>query len=205
MNLPRNLSKRSLLIVSSVGLALTMALIVQFIFRAPTHGDPVSSAANATLPKHKQERSPLPVRLKIPKINVDASLEYVGLTRGGDVGAPKVLTNAAWFNRWPRPGEKGNAVIVGHYSGVAGVPAVFNDLYKLHKGDKLYIEDKKGKTTSFIVTGRREYDPEAVATAVFRSHDGAAHLNLITCDGAWNEAANTYSKRLAVFADKAKN
>jgi len=43
---------------------------------------------------------------------------------------------------------------------------------------------------------------QAVATDVFTSSDGKAHLNLITCDGIWDKNAAQYSERLVVFADR---
>jgi hypothetical protein len=48
----------------------------------------------------------------------------------------------------------------------------------------------------------RTYGPDEYASAVFRSSDGKAHLNLITCEGTWNSAQKSFSNRLVVFADK---
>jgi LPXTG-site transpeptidase (sortase) family protein len=145
----------------------------------------------------------IPVRLKIPKINVDANIESVGLTSKGAVGVPKGLYSVAWFNRGPRPGDIGNAVITGHY-GIwkNGTATVFNNLSKLKKGDKLYVKDEKGVSTTFVVREIRTYDPKAVAFDVFTSNDEKSHLNIITCGGAWNKATKSYPKRLVVFTDR---
>jgi len=145
----------------------------------------------------------LPSRLKIPKINIDVALEHVGLTTQGAVDMPKGRSNGAWFDLSPRPGENGNAIITGHY-GYWGKdePAIFNDLYKLQKGDKLYIEDEKGTIIIFIVRELQIYDRDEYAPGVFNSGDGKAHLNLITCDGSWIVSQKTYSNRLIVFTDK---
>jgi len=144
----------------------------------------------------------LPVNLKIPKINVDAAVEYVGLTAEGAMGVPEGPLNVAWFNQGPRPGEIGSAVISGHEGWKDGIAAVFDSLYKLNKGDKLYIEDKNGIITTFIVRELRVYDQNGDAANVFGPSDGKAHLNLITCEGTWNSAQKSYSKRLVVFTDK---
>jgi LPXTG-site transpeptidase (sortase) family protein len=150
----------------------------------------------------QQARPGLPVNLKIPKINVNADIEYVGLTSKGAVDVPKSVVKAGWFNQGPRPGEKGSSVIVGHFGLKNFVTAVFSDLYKLKKGDKIYVKDDKGVTASFVVRETRNYDPKADATYVFSSKDGKSHLNLITCEGIWNNITKTYSARLVVFADK---
>ena len=143
-----------------------------------------------------------PIRIKIPSIGVDATIESVGFTIDGAVDVPKGPTNAAWFDQWPRPGENGNSIVTGHSGWKNGIPAVFDNLYKVQKGDKIYIEDNKGMIISFIVRGSKKYDPNADALDVFYSNDGKSHLNLITCSGIWNKIWKSHSDRLVVFADK---
>lgn len=150
----------------------------------------------------EQARPALPVRLKIPRIKVDAGIEYVGFTPDGAMDIPKGPDNVGWLDIWPRPGEIGNAVIAGHYGTKNGKGSVFDELYKLRKGDELYIEDEKGEEIVFVVRESRRYDSNADASRVFGSDDGKAHLNLITCEGNWNKTAKSYSSRLVVFADK---
>lgn len=148
-------------------------------------------------------KSEIPVRLKIPKIGVNVKLEQVGLTSQGAVGTPKSQLNAAWFNLWPLPGEVGSAIIVGHYGVFKnGVAAVFNNLYKLKPGDKIYTEDKEGKIITFVVRKFQIYNSNDTAVDVFNANDNKAHLNLITCEGIWDKVSKSYSKRLIVFADK---
>ncbi len=154
------------------------------------------------LSRQEQVNSGLPVRLKIPKINVDIALEYVGITSQGAVDVPKDPVNAAWFNLGPRPGEIGNAVIDGHSGWKNGIRVAFDNLYKLQKGDRVYVEDDKGVVTSFVVRESKKYDPHADTADVFSSNDGKSYLNLITCEGIWDKVSKSYSKRLVVFTDK---
>ena len=142
------------------------------------------------------------MRLKIPSIRVDTAVEHAGLTTQGAMIAPKGPASTSWFDLGPRPGEIGSAVIAGHYGWKNGRRAVFDNLYKLKKGDKLSVEDEKGIITTFVVREIRKYDPKANASSVFSSSDGRAHLNLITCGGVWNKAKKSYSDRLVVFTDK---
>jgi len=153
----------------------------------------------------KQSREPifgLPVRLIIPKINVDAPFVYVALTPTGAMDVPKEPTEVAWFDLSPRPGERGSAVISGHYGWKNGIPAVFDDLNKLGKGDRVEVEDKRGAIITFVVRESRSYNQDADATEVFNFGDGKSHLNLITCKGIWDKTKKSYSDRLVVFADK---
>lgn len=149
-----------------------------------------------------QASSGLPIRLVIPKIKVDAAVEHVGLTPQGAMGVPKGPANAAWFELGSRPGEKGSAVIAGHFGWKNGIPAAFDNLSKLRKGDKIYMTDAKGATSTFVVRELRTYGERDDASSVFMSNDGKAHLNLITCEGVWNKAKKSYSSRLVVFTDK---
>lgn len=144
----------------------------------------------------------IPVRLKIPALLVDAVVERVGVTSNGDMDVPRGPAEVGWFHLGVRPGEKGSAVIDGHFGTIKGVPAVFNNLHTLREGDKIYTEDEQGATTTFVVRELKRYGPNDDAVEVFVSSDGKAHLNLITCEGEWNKVTELYSKRLVVFADK---
>lgn len=143
-----------------------------------------------------------PVRLKIPVINVDSFVEYVGLTPLGAMDAPKAPEDVAWFNLGPRPGEDGSATISGHYGWKDDIPAVFDDLSKLKKGDKIYVEDDKGAIIIFVAREFRVYGEREEASSVFISNDGKSHLNLITCGGGWDKVKKSYPNRLVVFTDK---
>jgi len=150
-----------------------------------------------------QESIGRPIRLRIPIINVDANVQYVGLTKEGAMDVPEGWEDVAWFDVGSHPGELGSAVIAGHYGTLqSGETPVFNDLNKLQKGDKLSVEDENGLIVSFVVREIRSFDQEADASTVFNSNDGKAHLNLITCEGVWNEGSQSYPSRLVVFTDK---
>jgi LPXTG-site transpeptidase (sortase) family protein len=144
----------------------------------------------------------LPARLVIPSIHIDAAIEHLGLTPQGAMAVPEGPADVAWFDLGPRPGENGSAVIAGHEGWKDGIEAVFDDLSRLQVGDKVYVEDERGATTTFVVRGMQTYDQNGNAGGVFSSSDGLAHLNLITCEGTWNAAEKSYSNRLVVFTDK---
>jgi len=197
-------SKFILYIVSLTGIAFSAAVIlsvtgVQFP-QGLTADRPAGSLAYASFEGRADPRTP--ARIKIPSINVDAAVERVGLTPEGVIDVPKGHTNAAWFESGPRPGENGNSIIDGHFGWKNGIPAVFDELHRLQKGDKLYVEDGTGAVTAFVVREIRTYGENEDAKNVFISNDGKAHLNLVTCEGTWNKDRHSYSDRLVVFTDK---
>lgn len=161
----------------------------------------VSPASEMPLIDSTKNVIDLPVHLIIPKIHVDAELEHVGLTLKGEIGIPKERLNAAWFFHSVRPGEVGSAIITAHYGyWKDGTATVFLRLDRLKKGDQILVEDAGGIVRTFIVQKLQSFDANASVPEVFRSNDEKKRLNLITCEGAWNEKTKSYPKRLIVFA-----
>ncbi len=199
--------RRTLPVVIFVGIMLCAVLITYLVLRKPPAA-PIAAEALTATPKavqgvRKTTNAGLPVRIKIPKINVDAKLDYIGLTPQGDLSAPKDPTSAGWYEQGPRPGDSGNAIIDGHFGYKSNRPAAFDDLYTLKIGEKVYVEDDNGTTILFLVSELREYEPGADTSDIFRPKDGKAHLKLITCKGSWDKTQKTYSARLVLSADKA--
>lgn len=146
-----------------------------------------------------------PVRLVIPSIQVDASVELVGLDTGGNMDIPKHNENVAWYKLGYRPGETGNAVFAGHLDTKTGAPAVFWHLAQLKNGDSIIVYDENGRSLIYSVTQVANYLYDDFPTAkVFGSSD-KQRLNLITCGGTWNERSQIYSQRTVVFSSIEKN
>jgi len=145
---------------------------------------------------------PLPIRLQIPRIKVNANIEVLGITPAGNMDVPPNIQDVGWYKYGPHPGEAGSAVIVGHFGTLKGKKSVFNDLKWLKVGDVLSVADDAGQTTSYAVRKVRTYRDTDSTNDVFNNERAGAHLNLITCAGAWNKAQKAYAKRLVVFTDK---
>jgi sortase A len=176
-----------------------LSLLLLFFFFQGTNGKPITQNSVPQNPVVSTTTPGLPVRLKIPSANVNAAIQRVGVTPQGEMEVPINAIDVGWFYPGPRPGENGSAVIAGHFDGRNGEAGVFFNLYKLKKGDKVYIDDDKGTSIAFVVRESRTYNP-GYAEEVFSAND-TSHLNLITCDGVWDGATKSYSKRLVVFAD----
>lgn len=143
----------------------------------------------------------IPSRVKISAINVDADVESVGLDSQNRMDVPKEDMNVAWYNLGFKPGEKGSAVLAGHYDARTGGPAVFYDLAKLRPGDTIQVTYADNEVFTFTVTDSELYDFDKVPLEdIFNSTD-KARLNLITCDGVFNKSSANYSKRLVVYTE----
>jgi len=200
---PKILSKRALLIVAPSGFVLFAALFLYCIPKNSTQGSSALFAEDIFAFSNQEQASVgLPARLNIPMIGVDSAVISAGLTFDGAMEVPKDPAEVAWFDLGPRPGEIGSAVISGHYDWIKNKPAIFYDLHKLSASDKVHIKDENGLVITFVVSEIRIYGKDEDASGVFSSSDGKAHLNLVTCTGAWNKAEKIYSERLVVFTDK---
>lgn len=198
---PRAHLTRTLLAITFVGFALFLSFTIYLSFIKPAQSASTNIVSKTTTHAALMN-SGLPVRLKIPKINIDATFEYVGLTSDGAMDIPKRPGEVAWFNLGPLPGDIGSAVIAGHEGWKDGISAVFDNLHSLQKGDIVSVVDEKGVITTFVVREIRTFVESGNALDVFFSNDGKAHLNLITCQGIWNKTKQSYSNRLVVFTDK---
>ncbi|EKD53570.1 MAG: hypothetical protein ACD_61C00011G0004 [uncultured bacterium] len=171
-----------------------LPLFVFVFLSLVTHSKPEPSVPEVISPSIGS-----PVRLIIPAIDVKADIRKLGVSPKGEMEIPDNILDVGWFKLGSLPGEKGSAVIAGHFNGENGEDGVFYNLNRLKEGDKLFVEDDKGATISFTVRESRTYDP-GYAEEVYNAND-SAHLNLITCDGFWDKNKKSYSKRLVVFAD----
>jgi LPXTG-site transpeptidase (sortase) family protein len=147
------------------------------------------------------EAQGLPVRLRIPIINVDSAIEDAYVTSDGRIDSRPGSANVSWFSLGPLPGEIGSAVIGGNYGEINGEPFVFDNLSQLKIGDNVYIENDKGETLAFLVKSTRYFERNDDVSSVFMSEDGRAHLNLITYEGVWNQENESSPDRLVVFTD----
>lgn len=142
-----------------------------------------------------------PVRLQIPRLQVDAKTDSLGLTKSGDMASPNNIADAGWYKLGTMPGNEGSAVIAGHKTGFKGEPGLFTNLGKLREGDIINTIDEKNQVIRFVVREVKNYEQNENSSEVFTSLSGA-HLNLITCTGSWSKTTDSFSERLVVFTDK---
>jgi len=144
-----------------------------------------------------------PVRLRIAKLSIDASVDEMGVTSSGNMAVPTDIQEVGWYKYGTTPGTIGSAVIAGHLIGQKGEPGIFIKLNTLKPGDAIAVLDSKNQTSTFTVREIRTYAHDEQPRDVF-TPDDAAHLNLITCSGDWDPVHHNYADRLVVFADKSR-
>jgi sortase A len=190
-------------IITIAAVVVFSMTLVHAAFYAPDSevSVPSSTTLSAAHPKVPQAQpSAQPSRLLIPSLNIDAHVQYVGIAKSGHMAVPNNYTDVGWYRNGPAAGQEGSAVMDGHVDNGFDLPGVFKHLNEIKVGDDIYVETNAGQKLHFTVTDVELYPYQNVPTdKVFYSEDGASHLNLITCDGAWVSGQKTYDHRLVVF------
>lgn len=141
----------------------------------------------------------LPVRLRIPAIQVDTKLESLGLDRQGAVQAPSAWQEAGWYTGSARPGQAGPAVILGHVDSTSG-PAVFYLLSSLKPGDAVQVTRADGSTVVFHVSGQQEVAKSQFPTDLVYAPTLEPSLRLVTCGGTFDKKTHHYRDNVILSA-----
>lgn len=177
-------SGRALRVAALAGAsALTICLISSCSSGGSTgaaKNDPADAKASSVL------SASVPDRIVIPDIKVDAPLDTVGLDAKGGMEEPDFAKpkDAAWYKDGPTPGEKGAAAIVGHMDTPQTPEAVFYNLKKLKKDEKIEVHRDDGSTAVFAVDEVDTFKKDQFPTdKVYGDTHGKAELRIITCGG----------------------
>jgi sortase (surface protein transpeptidase) len=144
----------------------------------------------------------VPVRLRIPSIDVDTGLEALGRAADQSIEVPRHPSSAGWWAGGPRPGQVGPAVILGHVDSRTG-PAVFFRLGELEAGDEVLIEREDGTTARFLVTRLDRYHKSEFPGELVYYPTVEPELRLVTCGGPFDPSTGHYRDNLVVFAVQA--
>ena len=159
----------------------------------------------ATQPARRMTEDPipllLPVRLVIPAIEINASVESVGIRSDSDLATPAhhPWEDVGWYDLGPFPSERGSAVIDGHLDRPGGYPAVFWRLRDIQVGDDVQVIGSAGKALHFRVTRIAYYPADQAPLQDIFGNLGGRYLNLITCAGDWIPNQHQTTLRLVVY------
>jgi len=153
-------------------------------------------AAASTTPRRQL---PVPVRISIPAIGVNARVIPLGLNRDRTIQVPTRLADTGWFRLGPEPGETGAAVIVGHLNARSG-PGVFARLSQLRRGAVITIRLQGGSMVRFVARSMRRVPKNRFPTDLVYAATSRPTLRLITCAGRLNPATGHHDDNYIVFA-----
>jgi sortase A len=142
-----------------------------------------------------------PERIQIPVLSVTSDVVPVGISHKGAIMSPESFKEVGWYKYGVKPGEIGNAFIVGHLDNAFGLSGVFENLNNVVSEDDIYMYDQSGKELHFKVTDKKiiPYDVSSVNSVV--SESAIPRIVIITCHGEWLKDEKTYTERLIVTAE----
>jgi sortase (surface protein transpeptidase) len=170
--------------------------------RANSRPGPASSespADAALIARLAAQHQSEPAFVKIPSIHTTSSLINLGLTGEGVLEVPQDYLQAGWYQKGPRPGDPGPAVIAGHLDSKIG-PGIFSRLAEVKPGDLIEVTRVDGQVVSFIVTRVDQYPKRAFPTRQVYGKTDRAELRVITCGGSFDRGKGSYNDNIVVFA-----
>lgn len=132
----------------------------------------------------------------IPRIGVKASFEYTTLHGAWDWDIPHTWWTTAWYDRGPKPGEPGHALVFGHLDSTC-CPALFWNLHDLQPGDIVRVAYRSGHPVEFRVVWSQVYWNDRSVDWVYKRARDRSML-LITCTGIFYPGRG-YDRRLIVY------
>jgi sortase (surface protein transpeptidase) len=172
-----------------------------------SHADPSTAGIvpaievhSARLADRRVEAGPVPTRLRIPAVALNAPVVPIGVDEAtGAMAVPIDVSIVGWYRFGASPGEGGSSLLVGHVDSRVQGEGVFFRLSQLQPGDGVIIEMGPGRVERFEVVARRSYGKDELPGRVF-TRTGQPFLTLVTCGGSFDVSTRHYSDNVVVFA-----
>jgi Sortase domain len=141
-----------------------------------------------------------PVRLRLPRLNIDATVLPVSVSADGLLDVPDNPRQLGWWSASGRPGMPSASVVIdGHVdSATRGIGALFQ-LQKAQPGDEVLLMNASGASTRYAVVARRSYAKASLPAADVFAREVGPRLVIITCGGRFNQATRHYADNIVVY------
>jgi LPXTG-site transpeptidase (sortase) family protein len=146
------------------------------------------------------------LRLIIPKIGVNAPVNYRVMGADGAMGIPNGKDDVVWYDfenfggMGGFPGIPGaNALFSGHVDYHPHYTAVFWDLRQLVAGDEIDVQLLDGTLVRYVVQWTT-WIGDTDNFGQFAVNDGVDELTIVTCIGTFDSSTHNYSNRFVVRA-----
>jgi len=185
------------------GIFATTVLAVMLAAGCSTATDPAPPQGAGSVAAAQQVQQPSALdgfRVSIPTLGVSSSLVGVGLNPDRTIQVPPLAQpmQAGVYERGPRPGEDGPAVVLAHVNG-GGRPGFGAGFHTLAAGDEITVDTPQG-TKRFAVTRTQTVDKADFPTREVYSDTDGPELRLVTCGGDLDRSAHSYLSQVIVFA-----
>lgn len=159
----------------------------------------VSPASAAPAKPNGAQRDRIPVRLELPAVGIDAPVESIDLNPDSALGWAARDMAVGWYSQGFRPGESGNAVLVGHLrTHEADLPGGLWQLDKVKPGNDVVVTMSDGDQLRYLVTAADEFDAHDRPLARLFGKAASENLNIIT--HSYQDERGMRKKIMVVFS-----
>lgn len=144
---------------------------------------------------------PIPTRVQMPSVGVNASVVPVQVGPNGELGIPDEPRTLGWWQQGAQPDGPGAVVIAGHVDTAQDGPGALFRLAQAQVGQPLTVETNLGPRR-YVVTDVHHYAKAELPALTFTT-TGPPHLVLITCGGVFNTFTHQYADNIVVSANPA--
>lgn len=142
-----------------------------------------------------------PVRIRIPAIEVDMTVQPEGLTDTGAMSLPQNPADAAWYRYGSWPGRAAGATVIA-----AHVDALDYDIGPLSRlpeatpGTEIIVTAADGHEYLYVVQEEGTVSKPDVPWETVFDRTGPARLTIVTCGGQFDYDRRTYLDNVVVTA-----
>ncbi len=142
-----------------------------------------------------------PVRIEIPRLDVDEPVMRLGLAATGTAEVPPLANHnlAGWYDGSVTRGRKAPRSSWGTSIRSPGI-SVFFYIKTLRPGNKIEIVRANGSTAVSTVDGVQKVVKASFPTSDVYGNVGYPGLRLVTCGGPFNTATRQYLDNVVVYA-----
>lgn len=167
----------------------------------PSPSLPRPRTRDASLESLTVSESSPPTRLVIPDLDVDATVDGVGVQDDGAMVIPAAPTSVGWYEFGSAPADaEGTTVIAGHVATREDGPGALAPLRGAEPGMRVTVTTADGQEHDYEVAGRESFVKRALPVEEIFARDGRPVLVLITCGGEYLPQLRSHRDNIVVTA-----
>jgi LPXTG-site transpeptidase (sortase) family protein len=141
-----------------------------------------------------------PAYISLPTIKAQGYIQKVGIDQYGHMAVPTNIHLAGWYVDSVLPGGKGLSIINGHID-IPSDPGIFQHLNALKSGDGYQLKLANGVLQNYVVKQVETLSLNQVPAVLYSQAPGITReLNLITCNGTYDQHLKTFNERVVVIS-----
>jgi Sortase domain len=163
---------------------------------------PVSSPATFSAPAAQPVQPGViePMRLHIPRLEIDVAVVPTGVASDGQMALPERVDQAGWYRFGPAPGAStGSAVLAGHVDSRRYGVGPLSRLSSGQPGDEIAVQRRDGSVVAYRVVSVAQVDKRGLPVDQVFVRDGTPTLRILTCGGPYSPGAG-YRDNVVVTA-----